>query len=148
MAVSDAHVSWLSRTSTKTTFFPKPPACFLTCLRGERRKYARKFASTPYKTHKHQVISQTCSQLSQPCRALVAKLLYKILWKIVQNLKLWYFCKVHSVQTKREITQKMECELLFIKHKHVLLVFFLFSQNVVKKLLSRGFKGWHCSVEH
>ena len=40
MAVDDAHVSWLSHTSTKTTFFPKPPTTFPSCFRGERRKYA------------------------------------------------------------------------------------------------------------
>ena len=34
-------VSWLSHTSTNTTFFPKPPTTFLTCSsRGERQKYA------------------------------------------------------------------------------------------------------------
>ena len=34
-------VSWLSQTSTNTTFFPKPPTTFLTGFsRGERRKYA------------------------------------------------------------------------------------------------------------
>ena len=36
-------VSWLSHTSTNTTFFPKPPTTFLTCFcRGERWKYIRK----------------------------------------------------------------------------------------------------------
>ena len=42
MAVGDAHVSWLSYTSTNTTFFPKPSTTFLTCFRGDRRKYAGK----------------------------------------------------------------------------------------------------------
>ena len=36
-------VSWLSHTSTNTTFFPKPPTTILTCFsRGEKRKYRRK----------------------------------------------------------------------------------------------------------
>ena len=43
-------VSWLSHTSTNTTFFPKPPTTFLTCFsRGERRKYVGK------KVHLHRV---------------------------------------------------------------------------------------------
>ena len=43
-------VSWLSHTSTKTTFFfPKPPTTFLTCLRrDERRKYAGKKITNPW----------------------------------------------------------------------------------------------------
>ena len=45
-------VSWLSHTSANTTFFPMTPTTFLTCLRGERRKYARnKFVSPGYRTH-------------------------------------------------------------------------------------------------
>ena len=36
-------ISWLSHTSTNTTFFPKPTTTFLTCsYRGERWKYAGK----------------------------------------------------------------------------------------------------------
>ena len=43
MAVGDTHVSWLSHTSTNTTFFPKTLTSFLTCFSvGERRKYAGK----------------------------------------------------------------------------------------------------------
>ena len=43
MSVRDARVSWLSHTSTNTSFFPKPPSTFLACFsRGEGRKYARK----------------------------------------------------------------------------------------------------------
>ena len=38
----DTCVSWLSYTSTNTTFFPKPLTTFLTYFsRVERRKYAR-----------------------------------------------------------------------------------------------------------
>ena len=41
MAVGDAHVSWLSHTSTNTAFFQKPPTTFHKCFcRGERREYA------------------------------------------------------------------------------------------------------------
>ena len=39
---SRAALSWLSHTSTNTTFFPKPPTTFLTCFRDERRIYAGK----------------------------------------------------------------------------------------------------------
>ena len=43
MAIGDTCIFWLSHTSPNTTFFPKPPANFLTCFRrGERRKRARK----------------------------------------------------------------------------------------------------------
>ena len=61
-------VSWLSHTSTNTTFFPKPPTTFLTCFsRGEgRNKLERKFASTPYRTRNHKVMSLTRSPLSHP----------------------------------------------------------------------------------
>ena len=42
-SVTHMCVSWLSHTSTNTTFLSKPPTTFLTCFcRGERRKYARK----------------------------------------------------------------------------------------------------------
>ena len=43
MVIGDARVSWLSHTSTNTTFFPKPLTTFLTCFsRGKRQKYAGK----------------------------------------------------------------------------------------------------------
>ena len=36
-------VSWLSHTSTNTTFFPKSPTSFLTCFsRGDKRNYPGK----------------------------------------------------------------------------------------------------------
>ena len=41
MEVGDTDVSWLSHTSTNTTFFPKPLTTLLTCFRGERQKYTR-----------------------------------------------------------------------------------------------------------
>ena len=66
MAVGDAHVFWLSHTSIKQLFFPKPSTTFLTCFcRGENLS-ERKFASTGDQTHKHQVMSPTCSPLSHP----------------------------------------------------------------------------------
>ena len=56
MVICDAHVSWLSHTSTNSTFFPKPPTTFLTALaevRGENTP-ERKCASTGYRSHNHQ----------------------------------------------------------------------------------------------
>ena len=52
-------------------FFPKPPTTFLTCsavVRGENTP-ERKFASTGYRTHNHQVMTPTRSPLSHPGRA-------------------------------------------------------------------------------
>ena len=47
MTVGDAHVfPGFLIPSTDTTFFPKPPTTFLTCFRGERRKYAGKKVSS------------------------------------------------------------------------------------------------------
>ena len=61
--------SWLSHTSTNTTFFTKPATIFLTCFGGERRNTPqRKFASTGYRTHNHQVMSQTRLPLSHQGR--------------------------------------------------------------------------------
>ena len=39
---SQTYVSWLSHTSTNTTFFPKPPNIFLILCFSKRRKYAGK----------------------------------------------------------------------------------------------------------
>ena len=65
LAVGD---SWLSHTSSYTTFFPKPLTTFITFYsRGERRKYAgKKVCLNRYRTHNHQVMSSTCSPLSHP----------------------------------------------------------------------------------
>ena len=66
-------ISWqqvtLSHTSANTTFFSKLPTTFLTCFcRGARRKNTpeRRFTSTMYQTHNHQVMSLTRSPLSHP----------------------------------------------------------------------------------
>ena len=60
-------VSWLSHTSTNTTFFPKPPTTFLTCFRGERRKYAGKKVHLKWVSNSQpQVMSQTHSPLRYP----------------------------------------------------------------------------------
>ena len=67
MAVGDAHVSWLSHTSTKTTFLSKATDYFShfasSEVRGENTP-ERKVASTRDRTHNRQVMSQTCSPLS------------------------------------------------------------------------------------
>ena len=47
--------------STNTTLFPKPPTTLFTCF-GEITP-ERKLASTGYRTHNHQVMSQTRSPL-------------------------------------------------------------------------------------
>ena len=81
MAVGDAHVfSWLSHTCINTTFSPKPQPDFLTCFsRGERRKFAgKKFASTGYRTHNHQVMSPTRSPLFHPSGATISLDLSKL----------------------------------------------------------------------
>ena len=72
MAVGDTYVfpGFLTLVLTQL-FFPKPPTTFLTCFcRGERRKYARKYArkksaSTGDRSHNHQVMSQTRLPLSK-----------------------------------------------------------------------------------
>ena len=72
MAVSDAYVFPGCLTPVPTQlFFPKPPTTFLTCFcRGEGENTPeRKVVSTGDRTHNHQVISQTRSPLSYPCRA-------------------------------------------------------------------------------
>ena len=67
MAVGDAHVfpGFLTPVLTQL-FFPKPPTTFLTYFnRGERENTPeRKFESTGYRTHNHQVMSPTRSPLS------------------------------------------------------------------------------------
>ena len=67
MAVGDAHMfpGFLLPALTQL-FFPKPPTTFLTCFcRGERgNTLERNVASTGYRTHYHQVMSQTRSPLS------------------------------------------------------------------------------------
>ena len=57
----------LAHTSTNTTFFPKPPTTFLTCLsRSERQNTPeRKLASAGYRTHNHQVMSQLTTEPSR-----------------------------------------------------------------------------------
>ena len=58
------HVSWLSHTSTDTTFFPRPMTTFLTCFcRGESTP-ERKFASARDQTHNHLVMKRTRLPLS------------------------------------------------------------------------------------
>ena len=43
MVVGEVRVSWVSHTSTNTTFFRKPPITFLTWFsRGKTQKYTRK----------------------------------------------------------------------------------------------------------
>ena len=53
-------------------FFPKPLTTFFTCFcRGEKTP-ERKFASTGYRTHNHQVMSPTRSPLSHPGQTMIA----------------------------------------------------------------------------
>ena len=67
MAVGDERVSWLSHTSTNTTFLSKATdyAHLSAEVRGENTP-ERKFASTGNRTHNHQVMSPTRSPLSHP----------------------------------------------------------------------------------
>ena len=60
------HHCWRGLMTYPITFFPNPPTTFLTCSRGVRgeNKPERKF--TGYRTHNYQVVSRTCSPLSQP----------------------------------------------------------------------------------
>ena len=67
MAVGDALcVSWLSNTSTNTTFLSKATTPFLTCFcRVERQKYTEKKSCLNRGSNSnHQVMSPTCSPLS------------------------------------------------------------------------------------
>ena len=65
MAVGDAHVffSWLSNTSTKTTFFQK--AMPSADVRGKNIP-KRKFAQPESQTHNYQVMSPEGSKLNHP----------------------------------------------------------------------------------
>ena len=68
MAVGDSYLfpGFLTPVLTQL-FFPKPPTTFLTCFcRGERQNTPeRKVASIGDRTHNHQVMSPTRSQLSR-----------------------------------------------------------------------------------
>ena len=83
MVVGDAlHVSWLSHTSTNTTFLSKATNFFshnaVAEVRGENMP-ERKLASTGDQTHNHQVMSQIRSPLSHLGRLDDQKKIFEII---------------------------------------------------------------------
>ena len=121
MAVKDEHVlsGFLTPVLTQL-FFPKPPNTFLTCFRGERRNTPeRKLASSGYRTHNPQVMSQTDSLLSHPVRLENAQRFVKYYefdrWHYVTEnvyffplfyLSIGWNSHAHTQEKKRQLCEK------------------------------------------
>ena len=110
MAVGEAQVfPGLLTPALTLLFFPKPPTTFLTCFcRGERRKYARKFASIEDRTHNHQVMSPTRSPPGHPSGASD---MLKHTQNIIDNLDVTLFSANRCVSMYQKIIDTLICNI-------------------------------------